>query len=375
VATKRLIILTTGGTIAGRVSSERMDNPDQDAYDPRRDFVDGLESTFMQIQRDWNVRVEIQDIKSLFDIDSTNVLPTHWIQIIDQIYANYDACDGFIVLHGTNTMGYTAAALSFALGNLGKPVIVTGSQIPFGWSGSDAKLNIENSVRVAARPYDGGIRGVVCVFGSHIIVGTRAKKDTEFDYDAFKSFNTASLGRIGREININDANLQRHHAYLSITRPEAKAAADLQVERRFNPNLLSFTEFPGMQPEIFMTLLETLIEKSPERPLRGVVFRAFGAGDVSTNLHSCFEYLKDKRIPVVVTTQAPNGNSTFDVNEPGIELKRRDLAIAAFDMSIESITTKLMWLLGQETPYPEIKARMHEDLHGEIRAQRTGKKS
>jgi L-asparaginase len=376
VATKRLIILTTGGTIAGRVSGEEeenLDQPLQDAYDPQRDFFEGLESTFSQIHRDWNVRIEIS-VENLFDVDSTNVVPSHWVQIIDAIHVNYDMCDGFIILHGTNTMGYTAAALSFALGNLGKPVIVTGSQVPFGWSGSDAKLNIENSLRVAARPHEGGIRGVVCVFGSHIIIGTRAKKDTEFDYDAFKSFNTASLGRIGRIIDINHDNLQRHHAYLSAIHPEAKTSADLRVERRFNPNLLSFTEFPGMKPEIFMALLRTLVEDSPERQLRGVVFRAFGAGDVSMNLHKCFEYLKDKRIPVIVTTQAPNGNSTFDVNQPGMELKKRDLAIPAFDMSIESITTKLMWLLGQGIPYEEIKAKMHEDLHGEIRGPRSEKK-
>ena len=126
-------------------------------------------------------------------------------------------------------MGYTSAALSFALENVGKPVVVTGSQVPFGWSGSDAKMNIENSLRVATWPHDEGIKGVICVFGSHVIAGTRAKKDTEFDYDAFKSFNTASLGRIGRIIDINRDNVERHHRYLARRAPAATTAADLRV--------------------------------------------------------------------------------------------------------------------------------------------------
>jgi L-asparaginase len=219
-------------------------------------------------------------------------------------------------------------------------------------------MNLENALRVATWPT--AIRGVVCVFGSHIIIGPRAKKNTEFDYDAFQSFTTASLGRIGRIIRWNEPNLKRHHDYLS---PEARDGASLRVTKSFDQRVLSFTEFPGMDPETFRLLSGRLID---EDRLRGIVFRAFGAGDVSTYLHPAFQDLKDREIPIVVTTQAPNGNSNFRVNEPGQTLAKLKLAIPAYDMSIESMTTKLMWLIGQGFMYDDIRYRMLVDLHGEV---------
>ena len=163
-------------------------------------------------------------------------------------------------------------------------------------------MNLENAIRVAAWPYEGGIRGVIVVFGSYIITGTRAKKNTEFDYDAFRSFSSDSLGRIGRIIDLNRGNLDKHHTYLGRPRAPAVRRRDLDVKNRFDGRLLSFTEFPGMDPEMFKRLLKDLVD---DQQLKGVVFRAFGAGDVSNHLHSALEFLKDRRIPIVVTTQAP----------------------------------------------------------------------
>jgi len=311
------------------------------------------------------------DTDNVANLDSSDVTPSNWISIINSVARRYCEYDGFIVTHGTNTMGYTSAALSFALENLGKPVVVTGSQVPFGWPGSDALMNLENAMRVVTWDNTPGpVRGVMCVFGSHIITGTRAKKSTEFDYDAFQSFTTASLGRIGRVIRWNALNLDRHHEYLSKSAPEARPVhplrrpvPSLRVTSTFDPRVLSFTEFPGMDPESLKRLSADLIDQDR---LRGIVFRAFGAGDVSTYLHPAFQYLKDRKIPIVVTTQAPNGNSNFAVNKPGMLLRDRKLAIPAFDMSIESMTTKLMWLLGQGLKYEEITERMLNDLHGEV---------
>lgn len=365
MVTTRLLVLTTGGTIAGQVASS-----DRIPGDARPSQAVGalrteLKSTLAQIEEVWGVTVEI-DTAQVVEVDSSDILPSDWVSVTKKIEDNYDRYNGFVVTHGTNTMGYTSAALSFALTNVGKPVVVTGSQVPFGWPGSDALMNLQNAVRVAAWPYEGGVRGVVCVFGSHIIGGTRAKKNTEFDYDAFQSFSAASLGRIGRIIDVNLSNLDRHHRYLSREKPAALRAVNLDVKKDFNPHLLSFTEFPGMDAGMFMDLLKVSVERRGDERLRGVVFRAFGAGDVSTHLHDCFRYLKDQEVPIVVTTQAPNGNSNFKVNEPGLLLDKHDLAIPAYDMSIESITTKLMWLIGQSLGYSEIKTRMVTDLHGEI---------
>lgn len=359
---KKLLMLTTGGTIAGNVARDSGD-PHEHVGD--KELAEVIRPTAERLKETWGVDVLLVP-REVADVDSSDILPEHWVKLVEAIQGGYDEYDGFIVTHGTNTMGYTCAALSFALDNLNKPVVVTGSQVPFGWPGSDALMNLDNALRVAAYPYEGGIRGVVCVFGSHIITGTRAKKSTEFDLDAFTSFSTGGLGRIGRVIHINENHLGRHHGYLSRggTQP-ALLARDLVAKNGFDTRILSLSEFPGMSSEMLKGTFQMLIERD-DPLIRGVVFRAFGAGDVSTWLHPCFEYLKSKEVPIVVTTQAPNGNSNFRVNDPGKELEDRELAIPAHDMSIEAITTKLAWLLAQDVSYNKMAGAMHEDLHGEI---------
>jgi L-asparaginase len=354
---KTFLMITTGGTIAGNVAGEA-----QSAKAVQTELEKILKGTLNEIQGLWGVRVGIET-EEIDNVDSSDILPHHWTKIAEKVHQRYDEFDGFIVTHGTNTMGYTCAALAFALPNLNKPVVVTGSQVPYGRPASDALMNLDNALRTAAYPYGGGVRGVVCVFGSYIITGTRAKKSTEFDLDAFRSFSTAEIGRIGRIMQINEDNLRRHHDYLSQSKAPALMARDLVLEPQFDVRFLSLTEFPGMDPDIFRRLLESLIDAGD---LKGLIFRAFGAGDVSHHLHGCFEYLKERQVPVVVTTQAPNGNSNFKVNDPGQALEENGLAIPAFDMSIEAITTKLAWLLAKEVNYSQMLGQMHEDLHGEI---------
>jgi L-asparaginase len=256
-------------------------------------------------------------------------------------------------------MGYTAAALSFAFENINKPVILTGAQVPLGYLGSDATTNLVNSLRLAVWVYR-PIKGVICVFGSKIITGTRVKKGTDFDYDPFSSFSTGALGQIGRFIKLDDAALEKHTSYLSKNKSPAIQSRLLSVKKDFDTSgIVSLTEFPGMSPNIFKSLVEN-------NGAKAFILRAFGAGDASTNLLEGFKYLKEKQIPIIVTSQAPSGVASFQVNEPGRILKDNDLAIPAYDMSMESMTTKLAWLLAQKCSYEQIKIRMLEDLHGEI---------
>jgi len=267
--------------------------------------------------------------------------------------------DAFIVLHGTNTMGYTCAALSFALGNINKPVIVTGAQVPLGYLGSDVTTNLINALRLSVWGYH-PVKGVMAVFGSKIISGVRVKKGTDFDYDPFSSFITGSLGQIGRFMRINVPALEKHVSYLSKVKPLAIQSRVLSVKKNFDTSkIASLTELPGMSPDIFKSLVENV-------GMKAFIFRAFGAGDPSSNLFGGFEYLKEKKIPIVVTTQAPSGIASFQVNETGKYLRDNDLAIPAFDMSIESMTVKLAWLIAQGADYEEIKTEMGKDLHGEI---------
>lgn len=352
---KRILILLTGGTIAGNVAMSNVTEKKTQEPDSFRTIVN---DSIKIVKRNWSIEIE-PEIQEIFNIDSSNMLPEQWKVLAEKIAEMYDAFDAFIILHGTNTMGYTAAALSFALENINKPVILTGAQVPLGYLGSDATTNLINSIRLAVWGYH-PIKGVMAVFGSKIISGVRVKKGTDFDYDPFKSFITGAIGQIGRFIRIDETALEKHISYLSKVKPLAIQSRVLSVKSDFDTaSIASLTEFPGMSPPIFQSLVEN-------NDIKAFIFRAFGAGDASIHLFEGFEFLRKKEIPIVVTTQAPNGVASFQVNETGKLLAERNLAIPAHNMSIESMTTKLAWLLAQNFSYEKIQHMMIEDLHGEI---------
>ncbi|MFC1723548.1 asparaginase [Nanoarchaeota archaeon] len=354
-AKKRLLFLLTGGTIAGNVAKNDVSECLESDPDS---FASIISHSIEIVKKNWSIEVE-PVIKEIFNVDSSNMLPEQWTALAAEIEKTYDDFDAFIILHGTNTMGYTSAALSFALENINKPVILTGAQVPLGYLGSDATTNLINSLRLAVWGYH-PVKGVMCVFGSKIISGVRVKKGTDFDYDPFSSFQAGALGQIGRFIRINEAALNKHISYLSKYKSLAIQSRVLSVKKDFDTSkIASLTEFPGMSPDIFRSLVEN-------NDIKAFIFRAFGAGDASSHLLEGFKYLKEKKIPIVVTSQAPTGVASFQVNDPGKTLKEGDLAIPAFDMNIESMTTKLAWLLAQKASYEDIKLKMLEDLHGEI---------
>lgn len=354
-AQKRVLLILTGGTIAGNVA---VSNVSQTVKSDPSSFLSAVENSIEILKKNWAIEIS-PEVVQLFNVDSSDIIPENWTAIAGKIEEVYDDYDAFIVLHGTNTMGYTCAALSFALENINKPVIVTGAQVPLGYLGSDATTNLVNALRLAVWGYH-PIKGVMAVFGSKIISGVRVKKGTDFDYDPFSSFIKGTLGQIGRFMRIDEVALDKYTSYLSKVKPLAIQSRVLSVKKDFDTtHIASLTEFPGMSPDIFKTLVE-------QNGVKAFILRAFGAGDASTYLRPAFEYLREKQIPIVVTTQAPNGIASFQVNENGKYLKDNNLAIPAFDMSIESMTTKLGWLLAQGCTYNEIQQRMVQDLHGEI---------
>ncbi len=352
---KRVLIFFTGGTVAGNVAKS---NVSQHVKSDPHSFMSIMSDSVDIVKKNWNIEIH-PSIEELFNIDSSNMQPEHWTKLVERIQETYDEYDSFIILHGTNTMGYTAAALSFALENINKPVIITGAQVPLGYLGTDAVTNLVNSLRLAVWGYH-EVKGVFAVFGSKIISGTRVKKGTDFDYDPFQSFQKGTLGQIGRFMRLDDAALRKHVAYLSKSKPLAIQSRVLSVKKTFDTkSIASLTEFPGMRSDVFKSMVE-------HNGIKAFIFRAFGAGDPSSHLFPAFQYLKEQKIPIVVTTQAPSGVSSFQVNENGQYLREHDLAIPAHDMSIEAITTKLAWLLAQKIEYEQIKLKMLEDLHGEI---------
>ncbi len=366
----RILLITTGGTIQGHVALAKQD---AEGVRDQKTYAETILSTRLYLKEKWRLDIDVkleplvdEDTGKPVNVDSSDILPKHWKGLCQHIRDNYDAYDSFIILHGTNTLGYTCSALSFSMANLGKPVVLTGSQIPNEMPGSDAMTNLANSIKVAAWPYaEVQVRGVVAVFGNRIITGTRVKKNTEFDYDAFRSFGTGSIGKIGRMIVYDKVTLANHITYLSKTGAYniALNADDLKIYNDFDMRIVSLTEFPGMSPDTFVSLVKN-------HNTKGFIFRAFGAGDVSKHLRPALEFLREEEIPIVVTTQAPNGNANFQVNEPGQYLKKHGLAIPAYDMSIESQTTKLAWLLAQKRElkikHADVVREMGLDLHGEM---------
>ena len=352
---KRVLVIFTGGTVAGNVA---VSNVSQNTKSDPNSFMTILENSVDILKKNWHIEIT-PSISELLNVDSSNMQPENWTMIISEIQKKYDDFDAFIILHGTNTMGYTASALTFALENINKPVILTGAQVPLGYLGTDSVTNLVNSLRMAVWGYH-EVKGVMAVFGSQIITGSRVKKGTDFDYDPFRAFQTGSLGNIGRFMRINESALKKHIAYLSKYKALAIQSRVLSVKKYFNTKCIaSLTEFPGMSVDIFKSLVE-------DNDIKAFIFRSFGAGDPSSHLFPAFEYLKKKKIPIVVTTQAPSGISNFQVNETGQYLREHDLAIPAYDMSIESMTVKLSWLLGQKMKYDDVKQKMVEDMHGEI---------
>lgn len=164
-------------------------------------------------------------------------------------------------------------------------------------------------------------------------------------------------------MRIDEPAMKNYIEYLSKYKALAIQSRVLSVKKDFETkNIASLTEFPGMSADIFQSLVEN-------NGIKAFVFRAFGAGDPSNHLFDAFEYLKKKKIPIIVTTQAPSGVANFQVNETGKYLRDHDLAIPAYDMSIESMTVKMGWLLAQKMKYEDIKQKMIEDMHGEIKIE------
>jgi L-asparaginase len=280
------------------------------------------------------------DVRVVFSIDSSNSTPEHWKQIGAVIAEEYDKYDGFLVTHGTNTMAYTASALSFSLQNLGKPVVLTGAQIPAEVISTDGRNNLVNALRVCTLD----LAGVFVVFGSKIIAGYRAKKISESDLDAFGTFNDSDFGRISLGIEIKKTPRTRH-------------SEKLELANEFESNVMPITCVPGITDTHLISLINSGV--------KGLILRGYGSGDIPEVTFPALDYAKEKKIPVVVTTQCPGGATLLGVDAIGIEAVKRG-AIQAFDMSMECMSTKLMWLLGQNTPYEHIKEKMHTNMLGEV---------
>ncbi len=283
-------------------------------------------------------------------VDSSNMNPDLWVELVVIIEDNYEDFDGFVVLHGSDTMAYTASALSFMLENLNKPVIVTGSQLPLGVNRTDGKENFVTSIEIAAhRDEDTPTVPEVCIyFENELYRGNRTFKYNAENFDAFRSVNYPILADIGVYIKYN-MNV--------IRKPNFKK---LKVHKDLDSSVAILKLFPGIQDNVVKSILGI-------EGLKAVVLETYGTGNSHTKAGfiSLLEEAISNGLFIINITQCKGGAVEHGKYQASIPLSKAGV-VSGFDMTLEAAVTKLMFLLGQGQSGTGLKREMQRSLRGEL---------
>jgi len=325
---KKLLVLTTGGTIAS-VKTPYGLIPALTSEE--------LISYLPEIGSDIELRT-----KAVYNLDSTDMAPEQWLGLAEEISRNYELYDGFVICHGTDTMAYTAAALSYLIQNSEKPIVLTGAQKPIGSEITDAKTNLRDSILYAA---DDLSQGVQIVFDGKVIIGTRAKKTKTLSFAAFSSINYPFLA------SIHDGRIIR---YIEQEPPQEPVT----FYDKLNAKVFLWKFTPGVSAELLSEIF---------RIYDCIIMESFGVGGIPDSLEDALfaelsKYSPEEKV-LVMTTQVQYEGSNIETYEVGRKLNERFNVLEARDMTLEAVLTKLMWIMAEKNQsWQDIHRRFYQSV-------------
>ena len=318
---KKILFIATGGTIASKKSENGL--KPQISPDELLSYIPSLE------------KICGVDTIQLLNLDSSNMEPRHWIMMVECIKEHYDAYDGFVIAHGTDTMAYTAAGLSYMIQNSKKPIVITGSQKPIDMDITDAKTNLLDSFTYAS---DDKSQGVSIVFDGKVIAGTRAKKVRSKSYNAFSSIDFPSLAVI------QDGQIMRYIPMLPFEE-------EVRFYTQMNENIFLLKLIPGISTQMLTYIFSHY---------DAIIVESFGVGGIPMSIQKTFYDLcsRSPEKTIIMATQVAHEGSDMTVYEVGNEMKTMCSFLESYDMTLESVIAKTMWMLANR----EITKENQEDI-------------
>lgn len=324
---KRILMIGTGGTIASDKTNDGL-------------APELTSKQLLEFLPDIEKVCKVYCVQP-YSLDSTNIAPQHWLGIAQVIKESYDAYDGFVIAHGTDTMAYTAAGLSYLIQNSAKPIVLTGAQKPIWFDGTDSKRNLYDAFSYAC----GGCGGVQIVFNGKVILGTRARKTYSKSFQAFSSVNYPTLAVI------DEGRILQY-----ITLPQT---APVKFYDTLNANVGLLKLVPGITADVVQFMMDRY---------DGLIIESFGVGGLPeySDFYTVIKQNVEKGKRVIMTTQVPNEGSDLTVYHVGGRLKRTVDILEAYDMTTETALAKLMWIMGQTNDYDEIEKAFYSPVANDI---------